>query len=389
MRRVRKAGSYVLNLPLYWLTRVTPRRPRRWVFGAWLGTVFADNPRYLLEHVVAHHRGIEAVWIAHSGDAVAAARSAGYRAFRSGSVRGYWYTATAGLAVVSGTTWDVNPYVRPPRVLNLWHGIPLKHIEHDSPAVAARLRRRRRAAAIFPFHADGRYSAVIASSGLEAQILSSAFRLPASRVHVTGAPRNDLLTHDDGARPMRRILYAPTFRDHDDQRSVALVGRHSAAIEEFLRTHDLELHVRLHANSSRPPEAAGSRILWSSELATSTDVAAVLAASDVVITDYSSIYLDFLLTGRPIVFLPHDRESYLTRERGFYFDYDDDLVTPGPKCADWPSVLAALAALVEGQDEFARVRALCAERFHRHRDGAGCARVLDLALALAESGRVP
>ena len=53
-----------------------------------------------------------------------------------------------------------------------------------------------------------------------------------------------------------------------------------------------------------------------------------LNAFDCLVTDYSSIYVDYLLTDHPIIFLPYDRDAYLD-ERGMNFDYDD--VTPGPK----------------------------------------------------------
>ena len=47
-----------------------------------------------------------------------------------------------------------------------------------------------------------------------------------------------------------------------------------------------------------------------------------------LITDYSSIYIDYLLTEKPVVFLPYDKDDYL-KDRGLNFKYD--LVTPGPK----------------------------------------------------------
>ena len=58
------------------------------------------------------------------------------------------------------------------------------------------------------------------------------------------------------------------------------------------------------------------------------DVTGMLGMFDLLITDYSSIYIDYLLTDKPMIFLPYDKERYLDG-RGMNFDYEE--VTPGPK----------------------------------------------------------
>ena len=55
----------------------------------------------------------------------------------------------------------------------------------------------------------------------------------------------------------------------------------------------------------------------------------LLKLIDVLITDYSSIYFDFMLTNKPIIFFPYDLEEYLMKSREMYFDYEE--FTPGNK----------------------------------------------------------
>lgn len=50
--------------------------------------------------------------------------------------------------------------------------------------------------------------------------------------------------------------------------------------------------------------------------------------ADILITDYSSIMIEFGLLNKPIVFFAYDLDNYLSNERGFYLDYKNDL--PGP-----------------------------------------------------------
>src|SRR5690606_25250127 len=59
------------------------------------------------------------------------------------------------------------------------------------------------------------------------------------------------------------------------------------------------------------------------------DVAPLLKRADLLVTDYSSIFFDFLLLDRPIVFFPYDLERYFSRDRQFLFPYDE--FTPGAR----------------------------------------------------------
>jgi CDP-ribitol ribitolphosphotransferase len=58
----------------------------------------------------------------------------------------------------------------------------------------------------------------------------------------------------------------------------------------------------------------------------------LLLISDILITDYSSIMIEFALLNKPIVFFTYDYDSYLNKERGFYFDFKSTV--PGPVVYD-------------------------------------------------------
>jgi CDP-glycerol glycerophosphotransferase len=57
----------------------------------------------------------------------------------------------------------------------------------------------------------------------------------------------------------------------------------------------------------------------------------------IVISDFSGLYIDYLLTNRPIIFAPFDYEKYITKDRELYYNYNK--VTLGPKCKNWDEVL--------------------------------------------------
>jgi CDP-glycerol glycerophosphotransferase len=70
------------------------------------------------------------------------------------------------------------------------------------------------------------------------------------------------------------------------------------------------------------------------------DLNPLLKDIDVLITDYSGAYFDFLLTGNPIILAPFDFKEYLSESRELYFDYYRDIV--GVKCDDWNEILSTL-----------------------------------------------
>ena len=110
-------------------------------------------------------------------------------------------------------------------------------------------------------------------------------------------------------------------------------------MEAFLEEHKMLLFIRTHiAEQGSAAPYLGKRIRFlGNEQA--EDVTGILNVFDCLITDYSSIYIDYLLTDKPMIFLPYDRKEYLTG-RGMNFDYDE--VTPGPKPDTFQSFLDAL-----------------------------------------------
>ena len=110
-------------------------------------------------------------------------------------------------------------------------------------------------------------------------------------------------------------------------------------MEAFLEEKEMLLFIRTHVaeqGSAAPYLGKRIRFLGNQE---AEDVTGILNIFDCLITDYSSIYIDYLLTDKPMIFLPYDRQKYLDG-RGMNFDYDD--VTPGPKPATFAQFLEAL-----------------------------------------------
>lgn len=206
------------------------------------------------------------------------------------------------------------------------------------------------------------YDIVLVASRPSAACLAEAFRLPLDRfVTDLGIPRTDLLVGDEriaaGAAAVREryavpegrrvVLYAPTFRGHSVDTARAPGNLDLRALQKALGSDHVVL-LRQHPfvrGSEIPPDLADFVI----DVSGHREVNELMLASDVLITDYSSVIFDFALLGRPILLFAPDHAAY-EKERGFYFDYRAD--GPGPVFESTAPLAQYLRA---GQFDLARV----------------------------------
>lgn len=246
------------------------------------------------------------------------------------------------------------------RVINLWHGVALKRIEHLMPLDLAQRQqaKRRRLMAVN----SRMYDALVASSATDRLVNALAFGVAIDKVYATGLPRFDYLAphavwsadmQADGqrlqavlaGRPM--VLYAPTFREHSASVLTALTPALLERLRGFLRDQNLVLGIRPHPYDQKALAALCDG-QWVVDCSPNlyAEPAVLLQAAQALVVDYSSIWVDYLLLQRPMVGLVPDLAAYTAQERGFIYDLPS--VFPGPLLADWSAVMAHLADLAAG-----------------------------------------
>ena len=390
-------ATKLLSAPLYALgalaSAVVPRRRDLWVFGC--GSGVGEGALALFRLARTTDRSLRLVWLAGSRRELREARAAGLHAALRSSWRGFRLTLRARVIVITHGFGDVNRFgTRGATIVQLWHGIPLKRIQLDSPVTfRSRLVPGALLRALYR-RQSSRISLMPAASEVSAGRLRTAFGLPADRVVVTGDPRDDsVLGGRAAARALlsgilgtslaipastdsktRVGLYAPTWRDGDPDPCIPNAQEWAAIAEHLEDTGGLFL-LRPHPHSvgaydAGPALSPRIRMLTSLD---APDLNPLLPAIDLLITDFSSVAYDFALTERPIVFLAPDVAHYIAT-RGLYEEYSE--FTGGTEVATWPALLdllsdgAALSRLVEHS------RGLAATH-HRYRDGENTSRVFD------------
>ena len=358
----------VLGYLVHWLVaRVLPfkrRNPNLWVFGARNGVAFGDNAKYLYLHVVAHYPEIRPVWLARDRTVVCDLQRNGYEAYHIYSLRGIWLNLKAGVVIVTHGLQDINiPCSGGAQAVLLWHGTPLKRISWD-----AAFREEPWLVQAAHRYAHRVFKLVIAETEAAKPSFVSGLGVDPDTIVFTGYPRNDALTrhipgaeigtdrqaahelkHFDESVPL--LLYVPTFRDHGGK--TALEWLDLTALDLFLDHIGGYCYLKAHPNEPSVNIEGYDRIRL---VGNGTDIYPLLAAVDLLITDYSSIYFDFILLDRPVVFYPYDLERYRT-EQGFYYNYEE--VTPGPKAKNIEELKQQVTTELKSDTAVRERRELC------------------------------
>jgi CDP-glycerol glycerophosphotransferase (TagB/SpsB family)/glycosyltransferase involved in cell wall biosynthesis len=308
---------------------------------------------------------------------------------RPGSV-GYFRALARSGWLVNNATFPIEFSKRPEQTyLNTWHGTPLKKMGFDIGDPASRV------ANVIRNFLQADYL-LAANPFMMEQMYERAHRLDnifGGKIIDEGYPRIDLQFLDEDGRAAARsrladslgielgsrkvILYAPTWKgtnfNHPEDDIAELIDRVAeirAGVDESRYVVLLKSHQVVHRFASELPQLTG--VLVPNEVPTNT----VLAVTDVLVTDYSSIFFDFLATGRPIAFLTPDIDDYADY-RGLYFAPD---AWPGPVAKSVPELVEILRDLDRhGVGDAVRLRhASMRERFASREDGGATSRIVDI-----------
>lgn len=184
---------------------------------------------------------------------------------------------------------------------------------------------------------------IISSKNIEGYY-SEAFQIPKDKIKALGLPRADYYfeNHDiDGLKSRfferygistnkKIILYAPTFRDEEKYNNVFdyldLEKFNESLGDEYILA--LRLHPKIKDFYKVDISAKGQYI----DCSDYPSEQELMLISDILITDYSSIMIEFAMLNKPVVFFTYDFDSYMANERGFYFDFKSTV--PGPVVED-------------------------------------------------------
>ncbi|WP_143870556.1 CDP-glycerol glycerophosphotransferase family protein [Catenovulum sediminis] len=236
-------------------------------------------------------------------------------------------------------------------VVNLWHGVPIKAIEMAMPHVSPSRK------ALITKNSE-LYDYLICSSCIDRLAMASCFGLAPTKVLNTGLPRYDYITNSDKLpldlelaqlrlkevlNGKKLVLYAPTFRENLGATFQGALLRDLKLLKQFCDDHQLIFAVRNHISDPVNIDLSESGILLLNDKFIS-ETNLLLKHVHCLITDYSSIWIDYLLLQKPIVGYSLDFHSYKSEDRGFLYDFES--VFPSKLHGDIASVINELFSIV-------------------------------------------
>ena len=325
---------------LGWLFAWLPARPRRIVLASPRKAVLDGN-------LLAIHDALRA--LRPDADVVVLAEPYSYGLwgkvrYALRVVRGMYHLRTAGLVVVDNAWLPIHvaPHAARTTVVQVWHAVgALKRFGVDTAPPPAEPERT---------FLHRYYDWVITSGEASREPWSRALRTTLDHVLALGSPRTDALLDaaavaDARARVLaaypslrdrRVVTYAPTFRGRGRGKRPA-PGLDAKRLRAGLDPGDV-LVLKSHPNLDRSlVETAGFDVV----VDPADDMNDLLAATDVLVTDFSSSIFEFALLRRPLVLLAGDLAQY-AREPGLYVDYRTAMV--GTQVVDTDGVIEAIRA---------------------------------------------
>lgn len=352
---------------------------------------FSDNSRGLWEYV-HNNTDFETCWVVKSSKVLDKLQKNKINCVLKDTPEAETITSKAKYLITSSFEFAESKSKEQVHV-SAWHGFPLKLIGFfESASVTSNFSSLK----IITTQSD----IITCSSKFSQLTIGGMFSVDPRKVKITGFPRNDILFNSNGRKNLEKltglnldgsklIFYLPTMRQglkEEGKRFNENIFNYSdyelKALDTFLEENDAYIFAKLHFadNSyySRSLFELPKRIIFLDTdmlLDKMLTIYHLMNAFDVLVTDYSSVYVDYLLLNKPIIFSCPDIEKY-KEDRGFIVD-DPEFLMPGKKVKSQVELIESLKSVLQGVDDYRIDRENKMMLFHSNLDGNSSKRLFE------------
>ena len=389
-----------LFLPFWWLQRLIPRDKNIFVFGSWNGEKYSDNSKALFEYILMNENEIKPYWITKNKSIYLKLKEEKKPVELAYSLKG-WLISLRAFFAFNDHSNDLNFYaLNGAKRICLWHGMPLKKIEYDTKYG---LKFQGKDGKIFskikykliktfaPYLINKKEPSItISSSDFFNKYLSTAFLITPNNIWLTGLPRTDCLYKEKTEKitselrekynDVRIVIHMPTFR-------FSLYGGevynpfneksfNNKVFTDFLENENIVFLYKPHYYDKKFNYSINTDRFILIDDNSYNDLYILISNIDILITDYSSVYFDFLCLNKPAILTPFDIEFYIKEAREHYFDYN---LLPSIKAYNWDELMNIIT-----EKKYYTISKDDADKFCKYNDGHASERCLKKILQLIE-----
>lgn len=326
-------GNLIINL----LKKIVRCQPNRIVFVSYGGRKYDDSPKAIYEEILRtpFFDTYELIWAFQDPGKINLPRG---RKIKIDTLNYF-------IKLLSARVWVTNSRVerglnfkgRKTFYLNTWHGTPIKKMGEDICRTNLSFRGKNHWNVTDVMLAQGKY---------DAEIFSRVFKIPYKKFAIIGLPRNDELIVGNNLDNIKKlktkigipldkrvILYAPTFREFDKDEGNNCVMTAPLDLDRWSKEFGKTtiLLIRTHYEVVRVMNVVENEYI--KNVSDYPSLNELMLISDILISDYSSIFFDYSILGRPMIPYCYDYETYSTK-RGMYFDIRNELKYKGKSETD-------------------------------------------------------
>lgn len=388
IRRIIVSGiCWLIIIPI---ATIIPRKKKSIVFMGKNGGKLIDNVKYLYLYLYElNSPEFDICFITKDREIYAELKSHKMQVVMHPSLLSYVKLLQSELVFVdSDISIATNFLLFYSKKIQLWHGVGFKRLEADREGEIKSIKSAFLKYLYKRLQFQPTYDLFVSTSQFYTEnVFAAVFKYknclnagyPRNDVMFRQASQFDLLGTDvetiNKVRDMKNngykiILYAPTFRDcgGGPQEDGAL---DFSELIRFTEAHKLIFVMKLHPSCKNVQGLKGSQHII--QYGSTQDIYPIFSLVDLMVTDYSSIYMDFILQDKPVIFFAYDYNKYLEKDRDIQFDYD--WITPGPKCYNQSELQQEIIQHLNGVDAFGEKRREIAKIAFEYHDGNASERI--------------
>ncbi len=368
VKKFLKLLSKIYAVICYWLFSLVPKKKKLWVITSFKAKGYLDNAKYFYEYVTENNPEIKLVWLTKDKEVLDKLKEENKPVEWMKSLKGKWLVARATIVITDHNIMsDYDKWGginHRSKVVQLWHGVGFKAmgdgkvvktvswpgivystdiLPQPQDGIFTKLKKKIR----YFFSAPNRemfeeYFMLVCPGQERVDMIGKVWNIPEKAMFMAGHSRDVLSYNLKASESEPKILYAPTFR-YDPKKEEELIEEcvnNFDAIEKCMQEINGTFVIRLHPHTWRD---YSKKILHKIRqynrivIDTEKDIYTNLGTYNIVISDYSSISLDFAVLDKPAIYYCPDIKWFKARQAGFNLDFENSI--PGPMAFSWQEVL--------------------------------------------------